>query len=146
MLRRMTLALPMRLSRPSCHGPAYDYTRPRVNIPLVVLVVLSVLMAQGYVARPCPAMPFSDCAMAIESVVASAAVPAHSTQGPPCCPFQKMANCVGVGCYSIFMTPAGTGKIDAPLTIVGHWFAGDRIARVHPFSFNIFHPPRIALP
>lgn len=140
MLSRTTLALPGRSSRPS----GYASLRPHRNVLLLLLIALSVLIAQSYVARPCPVMPYNDCAMAAGS--ATAAQSTVPVQEQPCCPFQKMANCVGVGCYSISMTPVGTGKIDAPLTIGGHWFSGVMIARVHPFSFNIFHPPRVALP
>lgn len=144
MLSRMTLALPGRSSRPSYHPSAYGSTRPPHSLLLLLLIALSVLIAQSYVARPCPAMPFSDCAMAAGGTTAArSTVP---VQEQPCCPFQKMANCVGVGCYSIFMAPVGTRKLDAPLMIVGHWFPGVTTAPVHPFSFNIFHPPRAALP
>lgn len=143
MLSRMTLTLTGRSSRPSRHPSAYVSTRPPHNLLLLVLITLSVLIVQSYVVRPCPAMPFSDCAMAAGSTTAAqSTVP---VQEQPCCPFQKMANCVGVGCYSIVMAPVGTRKIDAPLTIVRHRFPGVMIARVHPFSFNIFHPPRTAL-
>lgn len=113
------------------------------RILAILVLTLSLFMTQSFSQQACPMMPFHDCMMAASSGTSGSSV-AHE-QNSSCCPFQKMASCTGIACYSAYVAVGRLPRTDTSFQSDSHWFPMAKPEQADSFLANIFHPPRPCL-
>lgn len=106
----------------------------------LLVIALSLFIAQSFGQQACPMMPFHDCMMAANAGTSASSV--AQEQNSSCCPFQKMANCAGIACYGAYVAAGRLPRTDASFQTDRHWFPVAGPVPAHSFAANIFHPPR----
>lgn len=100
----------------------------------LLVLALSLFMTQGFGQQACPMMPFHDCMMAASAQTSASSV--TQEQNSPCCPFQKLASCPGIACYSGYVAMGRLPPADTSFQSDRHWFPMAKPEQVDSFSAN----------